>query len=199
MLFFHHPNPAKLAANNDLHGLVECVTGKDQAIARQAAPLLAALVDDFDEAPGTHEVLRDLEGDAQPMAVYALGCVLRHDFGRNSHVKSSAALALYRLHAFEDLKKVLQEVRASEHAGGPFHASLSHDLLGAALRAHDLAMLPFALVHGQFAEAREVVPALEALSAAGGSAIAAVAEDSATFSAAVREAAQGALGRTASG
>ena len=38
MSFFHHPNPAKLAANNDLRGLVECVTGKDAAVAKAYGP-----------------------------------------------------------------------------------------------------------------------------------------------------------------
>jgi len=145
MSFFRHPNPAKLAANQDMHGLVDCVTGKDQAIAKQAAPLLAALVDDFDEAPGTHEVLRDLEGDAQPMAVYALVCILRHGFDRSSHVKSSAAVALYRLHATDDLKRIFEELRNSDHKGKKLHADLSRAVLGATVRAHDAAMTAFLL------------------------------------------------------
>src|ERR1044072_1714269 len=102
-MFFRHPNPTKLAANNDLHGLVGGVCGKDQAAARQPAPPLAGLVDDFDEAPGTHEALRDLEGDASPMAVHALACVVRHGYERSTAVNSVAALALYRLHAVDQL------------------------------------------------------------------------------------------------
>ena len=195
MSFFHHPNPTKLAANNDLHGLVNCVTGKDQAVARQAAPLLAALVDDFDDAPGTHEVLRDLEGDASPMAVYALACVVRHGFERSSHVKSVAALALYRLHAFDELRKIVEEVRNGEHRGKTLHATLSHDLLGAAVRAHDVAMAQFILVNGQFATPGEIAAGLELLRSAGGAgAVEQVVADPAVFSAAVKQAASAPAG-----
>ena len=197
MSFFHHPNPAKLAANQDLHGLVACVTGKDQAIARQAAPLLAALVDDFGDAPGTHEIVRDLESDAQPMAVVALTCVLRHGFDRSSHIKASAALSLYRLHAVDDLKKVFGELRGGEQAGKALHAALSHALLAAAVRAHDVATAQFLLVNGQFAGAGEVAPAFDLLrSDGGGAALERVVDDGAIFSEAAKEAGLSALGRT---
>jgi hypothetical protein len=189
MSFFRHPNPAKLAANQDMHGLVECVTGKDQAIAKQAAPLLAALVDDFDEAPGTHEVLRDLEGDAQPMAVFALVCILRHGFDRSSHVKSSAALALYRLHAAEDLKRIVEEVRGSDQKGGRLHSDLSHSLLGAAVRGRDVAMTTFLLRNGRFSTVAEVAPAFDLLRSSGGQgAVEAVVNDPSTFSTVAKEA-----------
>jgi len=198
MSFFRHPNPAKLAANQDMHGLVDCVTGKDQAIAKQAAPLLAALVDDFDEAPGTHEVLRDLEGDAQPMAVYALVCILRHGFDRSSHVKSSAAVALYRLHATDDLKRIFEELRNSDHKGKKLHADLSRAVLGATVRAHDAAMTAFLLRNGEFSSAAEVAPAFELLRSSGGpAAVEAVTGDASTFSSAAKEAGQAALGRAA--
>jgi hypothetical protein len=188
-MFFHHPNPAKLAANQDLHGLFVCVTGKDQAIAKQAAPLLAALVDDFDEAPGTHEVLRDLESDAQPMAVHALCCILRHDFSRNTHMKWGAALALYRLRARADLERVFTELRNSEHAGKALHAKLTRDLLGAAVRAHDPALGRFLMTNGQFASADEAAPGFELLRSEGGAGtVEALANDPAVFSPAVREA-----------
>lgn len=189
MSFFHHPKPTKLAANNDLHGLVECVTGKDQAVAKEAAPLLAGLVDDFDEAPGTHEVLRDLEGDATPMAKYALACVVRHGFERSTGVKSVAALALYRLHALDELKTIFAELRAGEHAGKTLHAKLSHDVLGAAVRAHDVATTQLILVNGQFASPGEVAEGLDLVRSAGAEAVAQVVEDPALFSAAVKEAA----------
>jgi hypothetical protein len=196
MSFFRHPNPAKLAANQDLHGLVECVTGKDQAIAKQAAPLLAALVDDFDEAPGTHEVLRDLESDAQPMAIYALGCILRHGFERSSHIKASAALALYRLHATGELQRIVEEVRASEHKGKKLHVDLSHCLVGAAVRANDAALASFILKNGAFSSAAEAAPAVEVLRAAqGAGAVEAVASDPSTFSAVVKEASVAAPGK----
>lgn len=189
MSFFFHPKPKKLAENNDLHGLVECVTGKDPAIAKEAAPLLAALVDDFDQAPGTHEVLRDLEGDATPMATYALACVLRHGFERSTGVKTVAAQALYRLHAFDDLKKIFAELRASEHAGKTLHARLSHDILGAAVRAHDVPTAQFVLVNGQFASPGEVAAGLDLVRSAGAEAVGQVVEDPAVYSAAVKEAA----------
>jgi len=189
MSFFFHPKPKKLAENNDLHGLVECVTGKDPAVAKEAAPLLAALVDDFDDAPGTHEVLRDLEGDASAMAVYALGCVLRHGFERSTGVKSVAALALYRLHALDELKKIFGELRASEHAGKTLHAKLSHDILGAAVRAHDVPTTQFVLVNGQFASLGEAAGGLDLVRSAGAEAVAQVVEDPAVFSAAVKDAA----------
>ena len=188
-MFFSHPNPAKLAANNDLHGLFNCVIGKDQNVAKQAATLLAGLVDDFDDAPGTHEVLRDLEGDASPAAVYALACVIRHGFERNSHVKSVAALALYRLHKADELKKIVEELRNSEHAGKALHAQLSHDILGAAVRAHDVPTAQFILVNGQFASSGEVAPGLELVRSSGGdAAVASVVNDPSVFSSAVRQA-----------
>ncbi|HEV8240987.1 MAG TPA: hypothetical protein VGS57_16595 [Thermoanaerobaculia bacterium] len=194
-MFFSHPNPAKLAANNDLHGLFNCVVGKDQNAAKQAAALLAGLVDDFDDAPGTHEVLRDLEGDASPMAVYALACVVRHGFERSSHVKSVAALALYRLHAVGELQKIVEELRNGEHAGKTLHAQLSHDVLSAAVRAHDAATAQFILVNGQFASAGEVAPGLELLLSTGGdAAVAGVVADPAVFSPAVKGAGQNAAG-----
>ena len=190
-MFFSHPNPAKLAANNDLHGLFNCVVGKDQNVAKQAATLLAGLVDDFDDAPGTHEVLRDLEGDASPMAVYALACVVRHGFERSSHVKSVAALALYRLHKVDELQKIVEELRNGEHAGKTLHATLSHDLLGAAVRSHDVATAQLILVNGQFASPGEIAAGLEMLRFAGGdAAVASVVQDPAVFSGAVREAGQ---------
>jgi hypothetical protein len=186
-MFFRHPNPTKLAANNDLHGLVECVCGKDQAAARQAAPLLAGLVDDFDEAPGTHEALRDLEGDASPMAVHALACVVRHGYERSTGVKSVAALALYRLHAVDELKKIVDEVRNGEHAGKALHAKLSHDVLGAAVRAHDAATTQYILVNGQFASADEVAAGLDLVRSDGGAgAVERVTGDPAVYSAVVR-------------
>jgi len=187
---FFHANPAKLAANNDLHGLFNCVIGKDQTVHRQAAQLLAGLVDDFDDAPGTHEALRDLEGEATPNAIYALACVVRHGFERSTGVKSVAALALYRLHAAGELKKILEELRASEHAGKALHARLSHDLLGAAVRAHDVATVEYVLVNGQFASPDEAAPGLEVLRNEGGAgAVERVSGDPAVYSAAVREAA----------
>ena len=189
MGFFSHPNPTKLAANNDLHGLVECVTGKDQTVAKQAAPLLAGLVDDFDEAPGTHEALRDLEGDATPMARYALACVVRHGFERSTGVKSVAALALYRLHAVDEIRKIFEEIRNGEHAGKTLHAKLSHDLLGAAVRAHDAAMAQLVLTNGQFAAPGEAAAGVDLLRAEGGAgAVEKVVEDPALFSAAVKDA-----------
>jgi hypothetical protein len=189
MSFFFHPKPKKLAENNDLHGLVECVTGKDPAIAKEAAPLLAGLVDDFDEAPGTHEVLRDLEGDASAMAVYALGCVLRHGFERSTGVKSVAALALYRLHALDELKKIFGELRASEHAGKTLHAKLSHAILGAAVRAHDVPTTQFVLVNGQFASPGEVADGLDLVRSTGGdAALASAVQDPAVFSDVVKQA-----------
>lgn len=189
MSWFHHPNPKKLAADNDMHGLVSCVTGKDQAVAREAATLLAALVDDFDSAPGTHEVLVDLEMDAGPMAKHALGCVLRHDFGRNTHVKSSAASALYRIHAIDELKKVVDEVRGSEHQGGPLHATLSHVLLGAAMRNQDAPTVQYLLVNGQFSDPGEVASAYDFLRSHGGAdAVEKVAGDPAVFSPLAKEA-----------
>lgn len=190
MSWFHHPNPKKLAANNDMHGLVECVRGKDQAIAREACTLLGALVDDFDSAPGTHEVLVDLEMDATPMSIQALGCVLRHDFGRNTHVKSSAATALYRVHALDELKKVIGEIRAGEHQSQAVHATLSHVLLGCAMRANDVAFVEFLLVNGQFHDAGEVASAYELLRSHGGSAaVEKVANDPAVYSDVVKDAA----------
>lgn len=197
MSFFHHPNPTKLAENNDLHGLVNCVTAKDQATARKAAPLLAALVDEFDEAPGTREVIRDLESDAQPMSVHALTCVVRHGFERNSHVKSSAALALYRLRAGDELRNVLRELRGGPHAGNTLHATLSHDLLGAAIRARDVAMVQFLLVHGQFTNATEVAAAFDLLRSGGTEAVERVVGDPAIFSSVVKEAGLDVLGRGA--
>jgi len=185
-MFFRHPNPTKLAANNDLHGLVECVCGKDQAAAKQAAPLLAGLVDDFDDAPGTHEALRDLEGDASPMAVHALACVVRHGYERSTGVKSVAALALYRLHAVDELKKIVDEIRSGEHSGKALHAKLSHDVLGAAVRAHDAATTQYILVNGQFASADEIAPGLDLLRSSG--ALDQVVGDPAVYSAVVREA-----------
>lgn len=183
------PNPKKLAANNDLHGLVGCVVGKDPAIAREASTLLAALVDDFDNAPGTHEVLVDLEMDAGPMAKHALGCVLRHDFGHNSHVKSSATLALYRLHAVDELKKVIEEIRGSEHQGQALHATLSHVLLGAAIRGNDVGLVEFLLVNGQFNDPSEVAAAYDFLRSQGGAdAVEKVASDPAVFSPLAKEA-----------
>ncbi|HET9766178.1 MAG TPA: hypothetical protein VFS60_04995 [Thermoanaerobaculia bacterium] len=189
MSFFFHAKPKKLAENNDLHGLVECVTGKDPAVAKEAAPLLAGLVDDFDEAPGTHEALRDLEGDATPMAKHALACVVRHGFERSTGVKSVATLALYRLHAIDELKKIFAELRASEHAGKTLHAKLSHDVLGAALRAHDVPTTQWVLVNGQFASRGEVADGLDLVRSAGAEAVAQVVEDPALFSAAVKDAA----------
>ena len=186
---FFHANPAKLAANNDLHGLFNCVIGKDQTVHRQAAQLLAGLVDDFDDAPGTHEALRDLEGEATPNAIYALACVVRHGFERSTGVKSVAALALYRLHAAGELKKILEELRASEHAGKALHARLSHDLLGAAVRAHDVPTAQLVLVNGQFASPGEVADGLGLVRSAGAEAVAQVVEDPALFSAAIKEAA----------
>ena len=194
-MFFRHPNPTKLAANNDLHGLVECVCGKDQAVAKQAAPLLAGLVDDFDDAPGTHEALRDLEGDASPMAVYALACVVRHGYERSTGVKSVAALALYRLHAVDELKKIVDEIRSGEHAGKALHAKLSHDVLGAAVRAHDVATLQYILVNGQFASPGEVEAGFDLVRSAG--ALDQVVGEPAVYSAAVREAASAAGGSAA--
>ncbi|HXT20275.1 MAG TPA: hypothetical protein VN923_05970 [Thermoanaerobaculia bacterium] len=188
MSFFRHANPTKLAANNDLHGLVECVCGKDQACAKQAAPLLAGLVDDFDDAPGTHEALRDLEGDASPMAVQALACVVRHGFERSTGVKSVAALALYRLHAVDELKKILAELRASEHAGKTLHSRLSHDVLGAAVRAHDAATAEYVLVNGQFASPGEIADGLDLLRSGGAGAVERVAADPAVFSPVVKQA-----------
>ncbi len=197
MSFFHHPNPAKLAANQDLHGLFVCVTGKDQAVAHQAAPLLAALADDLDGAPGTHEVVRDLESDAQPTAIHALACMLRHGFDRTTRVKTDAALSMYRLHALGELQAILAEVRESEHQGGALHAALSRLLLAAAVRGHDLAMVQFLLVNGCFGEAGEVAPAVELLGDSGDpDVIAQVVADPALFSAAVRQA--GAAASTAS-
>ena len=192
---FFHANPAKLAANNDLHGLFNCVIGKDQTVHRQAAQLLAGLVDDFDDAPGTHEALRDLEGDASPMAVYALACVVRHGYERSTGVKSVAALALYRLHAVDELKKIVDEIRNGEHAGKALHAKLSHDILGAAVRAHDVATAQYILVNGQFASAGEVAAGLDLLRSDGGAgAVEQVTGDPAVYSPAVREAASAAGG-----
>jgi hypothetical protein len=194
-MFFSHPNPVKLAANNDLHGLFDCVVGKDQNAAKQAATLLAGLVDDFDDAPGTHEVLRDLEGDASPMAVYALACVVRHGFERSSHVKSVAALALYRLHKVDELEKIVAELRSGEHAGGTLHAALSHDLLGAAVRSHDVATAQLILKNGQFASPGEIAAGLDLLRSSGGdAAVASVSNDPAVFSSAVRGIVQSAGG-----
>jgi hypothetical protein len=190
MPWFRHPNPKKLAADNDMHGLVNCVTKENEAIAREAASLLAGLVDDFDNAPGTHEVLVDLEMDAGPMAKHALGCVLRHDFGHNSRVKSSAATALYRIHAVDELKRVIEELRASEHQGQMLHATLSQVLLGAATRADDVAMVEFLLVNGQYQDPGEVAVAYELLRSRGGAAAAdKVANDPAVFSEVAKEAA----------
>jgi hypothetical protein len=195
-MFFRHPNPAKLAANQDLHGLVECVTGKDEAIARQAAPLLAALVDEFDVAPGTHEVLRDLEGDAKPMAIYALACVLRHDFDRDSHVKTSAALALYRLHAVDELKKIVVELRGSEQKGNALHTDLSQGVLGAAVRAHDLPMVEFMLVNGSFANEAAADPGFDLLLGDGGrDAVERVVKDATVFSPHVKQQGSAVLAR----
>lgn len=189
MSWFHHPSPKKLAADNDMHGLVGCVRGKDQAIAREAATLLAALVDDFDDAPGTHEVLVDLEMDAGAMAKHALGCVLRHDFGRNTHVKSSAASALYRIHAVDELKKVIEEIRAGEHQGQALHATLSHVVLGAAIRNNDAPTVQFVLVNGQFNDPGEVAAAYDFLRSHGGdAAVEKVASDPAVFSPLAKEA-----------
>ena len=190
MSWFHHPNPKKLAADNDMHGLANCVTRENETIARQAAPLLAALVDDFDNAPGTHEVLVDLEMDAGPMAKHALACVLRHDYGRNTHVKSNAASALYRIHAVDELKKIVEEVRGSEHQGGALHATLSHVLLGAATRSNDVPTVQFLLVNGQFNDPGEVAAAYDFLRSHGGAdAVEKVANDPAVFSAVAKEAA----------
>ncbi len=189
MSWFHHPNPKKLAADNDMHGLLNCVTRENETIARQAAPLLAALVDDFDNAPGTHEVLVDLEMDAGPLAKHALGCVLRHDFGRNTHVKSNAASALYRIHAVDELKKIVEEIRGSEHQGQALHATLSHVLLGAAMRNNDVPTVQFLLVNGQFNDPGEVAAAYDFLRSHGGAeAVEKVASDTAVFSSLAKEA-----------
>ena len=90
MSFFHHANPTKLAANQDLHGLVNCVTGKDQAVARQAAPLLAALVDDSTRLPAPTRCC--VTSRAMPnrwRSTRSLRSPAR--LQRSSHVKASAA------------------------------------------------------------------------------------------------------------
>jgi hypothetical protein len=172
-MWFSHPNPAKLAEANDLHGLVNCVTGKDLKVARQAVPILAALVDDLDGAPGTHDTIRDLESDAGPMAIEALVGVLRHDFGRSTQVKKDAALALYHLHAVEQVKSVVGEVRDSPHRGEALHATLSRVLLGAAVHARDAETARFLLANGHFTDPAQTAAAQEMLGGAGGTAAAA--------------------------
>ena len=176
-MWFNHPNPAKLAAANDLRGLVNCVTGKDAAVARQAVPILAALVDDLDGAPGTHDTIRDLESDAGPMAVEALVAVLRHDLARDTHVKAAAALGLYHLHRADLVQKVLAEIGESSYKGQALHGTLSRTLLGAAVRGKDVAMVEFLLANGHFADDSQVAAARDLLrssGASGGTAAAAV-------------------------
>jgi hypothetical protein len=183
MTFFRrHATPQQLAAESDINGLFLCVTGKDQKVAKEAVPLLAALVDELDMAPGTHEVLRDLESDATPNSVHALEGIVRHDLAHTSGVKMGAVLALFRLHAMAELRKIVEDIRNGDAAGKPLHADLSRNLLGAAVRAHDVELTRFLLVNGSFGSAGEVEPAFEMLAGGGPEAVQAIAADRSTYS-----------------
>jgi len=183
MTFFRrHASPQQLAAESDVNGLFLCVTGKDPKVAKEAVPLLAALVDELDMAPGTHEVLRDLESDASANSIHALEGIVRHDLARSSGVKMGAALALFRLHAMAELRKIVEDIRNGDAAGKQLHGDLSRNLLGAAVRGHDVELAKFLLVKGNFGSAAEVEPAFEMLASGSPEAAQAIAADGSTYS-----------------
>ncbi|HEV8630006.1 MAG TPA: hypothetical protein VGV61_06785, partial [Thermoanaerobaculia bacterium] len=94
-----------------------------------------------------------------------------------------------RLHAVDELKKILGELRASENKGNALHADLSQSLLGAAMRAHDLPVVEFLLVNGQFPTEAAVEPAYDLLlaSAGGREAVERVVNDRTLFSPVVKQ------------
>ncbi|MCE7985358.1 MAG: hypothetical protein DYG89_29645 [Caldilinea sp. CFX5] len=169
MLFFK-PNVPKLVEKKDMKALLKLITSKDSQLAVSAALSLGNLLSDLigvQEKEKGRSIINDLYSCGNPHAIRALSEVIRSDFSIDSDIKARAAKALYHLNAKDELRAIIQELRASNRKGEALHVGLSRDLIELSVQKRDINFLEYILINGCFDMPSEVVSAYKLLESVG--------------------------------